>query len=46
MVDIAKSRLPWDSILGAEEVRAYKPMPEAYYVRQPEFQSVSLPGIG
>lgn len=31
MVDIAKrSGLPWDAILGAEVVRAYKPMPEAY----------------
>jgi 2-haloacid dehalogenase len=31
MVDIAKrAGLSWDAILGAEVVRAYKPMPEAY----------------
>jgi len=31
MVDIAKrAGLPWDAILGAEVVRAYKPMPQAY----------------
>jgi 2-haloacid dehalogenase len=31
MVDIAKrAGLPWDAILGAEVVRAYKPAPEAY----------------
>jgi 2-haloacid dehalogenase len=31
MLDIAKrSGLPWDAILGAEVVRAYKPTPEAY----------------
>jgi 2-haloacid dehalogenase len=31
MLDIAKrAGLPWDAILGAEIVRAYKPMPEAY----------------
>lgn len=31
MLDIAKrSGLPWDAILGAEVVQAYKPMPEAY----------------
>ena len=31
MMDIAKrSGLPWDAILGAEVVRAYKPTPEAY----------------
>jgi 2-haloacid dehalogenase len=31
MIDIAKrSGLPWDAILGAEVVRAYKPTPEAY----------------
>jgi len=31
MIDIAKrAGLPWDAILGAEVVRAYKPMPEAY----------------
>ncbi len=25
-----RARLPWDAILGAEPVRAYKPQPEAY----------------
>jgi 2-haloacid dehalogenase len=31
MLDIAKrARIPWDAILGAEVVQAYKPMPEAY----------------
>ena len=31
MLDIAKrAGLPWDAILGAEVVQAYKPMPEAY----------------
>ncbi len=31
MLDIAKrASLPWDAILGAEVVQAYKPMPEAY----------------
>ncbi len=31
MIDIAKrAGLGWDAILGAEVVRAYKPMPEAY----------------
>jgi len=31
MMDVAKrSGLPWDAILGAEVVRAYKPTPEAY----------------
>jgi 2-haloacid dehalogenase len=31
MLDMAKrARLPWDAILGAEVVQAYKPMPEAY----------------
>lgn len=31
MLDIAKrAGLPWDAILGAEVVRAYKPTPEAY----------------
>jgi 2-haloacid dehalogenase len=31
MLDIAKrAGLPWDAILGAEVVRAYKPLPEAY----------------
>ena len=31
MLDIAKrAGLPWDAILGAEIVQAYKPMPEAY----------------
>ena len=31
MIDMAKrAGLPWDAILGAEVVRAYKPMPEAY----------------
>jgi len=31
MLDIAKrAALPWDAILGAEVVQAYKPMPEAY----------------
>ncbi len=31
MVDMAKrAGLPWDAILGAEPVRAYKPSPEAY----------------
>jgi 2-haloacid dehalogenase len=31
MLDIAKrSGLPWDAILGAEVVQAYKPMPEVY----------------
>lgn len=31
LLDMAKSAgLPWDAILGAEPVRAYKPMPEAY----------------
>jgi len=31
MLDIAKrAGLPWDAILGAEVVRTYKPMPEAY----------------
>ncbi len=30
-LDMAKrAGLPWDAILGAEVVRAYKPMPEAY----------------
>jgi 2-haloacid dehalogenase len=31
MIDMAKrAGLPWDAILGAEVVQAYKPMPEAY----------------
>lgn len=31
LLDMAKNAgLPWDAILGAEPVRAYKPMPEAY----------------
>ena len=31
MLDMAKrAGLPWDAILGAEVVQAYKPMPEAY----------------
>lgn len=31
MLDIAKrAGIPWDAILGAEVVQAYKPMPEAY----------------
>jgi 2-haloacid dehalogenase len=31
LIDLAKrAGLPWDAILGAEVVRAYKPMPEAY----------------
>ncbi|MCC8402554.1 haloacid dehalogenase type II [Paraburkholderia sp. MMS20-SJTN17] len=31
MVDVAKrARLPWDAILGAEVVRAYKPSPRVY----------------
>ena len=31
MLDMAKrASLPWDAILGAEVVQAYKPMPEAY----------------
>lgn len=31
MLDMAKrAGLPWDAILGAEFVQAYKPMPEAY----------------
>lgn len=31
MVDVAKrAGLPWDAILGAEVVRAYKPTPESY----------------
>src|SRR3546814_4444069 len=31
MVNMAKhSKLPWDTILGAEVARAYKPQPEAY----------------
>jgi 2-haloacid dehalogenase len=31
MVNMAKrAGLPWDTILGAEVARAYKPMPEAY----------------
>ncbi len=31
MLDMAKrAGLPWDAILGAEIVQAYKPMPEAY----------------
>lgn len=31
MLNMAKrAGLPWDAILGAEVVRAYKPMPEAY----------------
>ena len=31
ILDMAKrAGLPWDAILGAELVRAYKPMPEAY----------------
>lgn len=31
MLDMAKrSGIPWDTILGAEVVQAYKPMPEAY----------------
>jgi 2-haloacid dehalogenase len=31
LLDMAKrSGLPWDAILGAEVVQAYKPMPEAY----------------
>ncbi len=31
MIDIARrAELPWDAILGAEVVRAYKPTPEAY----------------
>lgn len=31
MIEIAKrAGLPWDAILGAEVVQAYKPAPEAY----------------
>jgi 2-haloacid dehalogenase len=31
MLDMAKrAGIPWDAILGAEVVQAYKPMPEAY----------------
>lgn len=31
MLDVAKhAALPWDAILGAEVVQAYKPMPETY----------------
>jgi len=31
VIDLSKrAGLPWDAILGAEVVRAYKPMPEAY----------------
>lgn len=31
LLDMAKNAgLPWDAILGAEPVQAYKPMPEAY----------------
>lgn len=31
LLDMAKNAgLPWDAILGAEPVRAYKPMPDAY----------------
>lgn len=31
LLDMSKNAgLPWDAILGAEPVRAYKPMPEAY----------------
>lgn len=31
LLDMAKNAgLPWDAILGAEPVRAYKPLPEAY----------------
>ena len=31
LVDMAKrAEIPWDAILGAEVVRAYKPLPEAY----------------
>ena len=31
MVDVAKrAGLPWDAILGAEVVRAYKPSPQVY----------------
>jgi 2-haloacid dehalogenase len=31
MIDLSKrAGLPWDAILGAEVVRAYKPMPDAY----------------
>jgi 2-haloacid dehalogenase len=31
MLDIAKrAGIPWDAILGAEVVQAYKPTPEAY----------------
>jgi 2-haloacid dehalogenase len=31
LLDMAKrAKLPWDAILGAEIVQAYKPMPEAY----------------
>ena len=31
MLNMAKrARIPWDAILGAEVVQAYKPMPEAY----------------
>jgi len=31
MLDVAKrASLPWDTILGAEVVQAYKPMPEVY----------------
>ena len=31
MIDMAKrAGLPWDAILGAEVVQAYKPLPEAY----------------
>ena len=31
MVDLAKrAGLPWDAVLGAEVVRAYKPTPESY----------------
>ena len=32
MVDMAKrAALPWDAILGAEVVRAYKPSPQVYF---------------
>jgi 2-haloacid dehalogenase len=31
MIDLSKrAGLPWDALLGAEVVRAYKPMPQAY----------------
>lgn len=41
LVDMAKrGGLPWDAILGAEAVRAYKPLPESYV------RAVDLLGLG